>query len=287
MELHPILDKGTTPNGALWYVLSALGECPSQRVGHTATYIPGPDGHDGKVYIIGGANPGGPFSDVYVLDLDTYSWDALDAPGLKARYEHAAFIPQSTPNQIYIFGGADQGGNHNDLQVLDITSKTWSTVAPSGTPPSKRTYHVMTCTGDKFVVYSGGQSGSDPVGDRQVHVFDAVTAAWTVLNIRGVPPKPRHGHLVVSSGDKVYIHGGMSGTTFYDDIHVLDLKAGTWRSVKQKKGHPCARAAHSGAIFGSDLYIFGGMNRDGALDDFYKLDTGKLKQPLLHHHHPL
>ena len=83
MELHPIFDKTTSPNPGLWYVVSALGECPSQRVGHTATYMPGPDGHGGHVYVIGGANPSGPFSDTYVLNLDTLSWDILDAPGLK------------------------------------------------------------------------------------------------------------------------------------------------------------------------------------------------------------
>ena len=224
MELHPILDRSTSPNTALWYVLSALGECPSQRVGHTATYVPGPEGHNGKVYIIGGANPNGPFSETYILDLNTLSWDVLDSPGLKARYEHSAFVSAREPNKIFVFGGADQGGNHNDIQEFDIEAQKWNTITPAGTPPSARTYHVTACVGDRFVVYSGGQSGSDPVGDRQVHVFDAVNNSWEMMTVRGDPPKPRHGHVVVSGGDKVYVHGGMSGTTFYDDLHILDLQ---------------------------------------------------------------
>lgn len=276
MELHPIFDKETFPNSKLWYVVSAVGDSPSVRVGHTCTYIPGPEGTDGKVYVIGGANPSGPFAEVFVLDLQSLSWDTIDAPGFKARYEHSAFVPESEPHKIYVFGGADQSGNHNDIQVLDTRSKTWEMVTPSGSAPSPRTYHTTVCVGDRFVVYSGGHQGSDPVGDRQVHVFNAASCAWSTLNVRGDPPKPRHGHIAHAVGHKVYIHGGMSGPAFYDDLHVLDVDACTWRSVKQKRVRPPARAAHASCAHHTDIYVFGGMNRDGALDDTWKLDTSEL-----------
>ena len=275
MELHPILDKETCPNTKLWYVLSALGDCPSVRVGHTCSFVPGPEGQDGKIYVIGGANPSGPFAEVYVLDLETFSWDTIDAPGFKARYEHSAFVPQGDPSKIYVFGGADQSGNHNDIQVLDTENKSWDVISPSGSPPSPRTYHTTVCVGDRFIVYSGGHQGSDPVGDRQVHCFDATSCSWSTLNVRGDPPKPRHGHIAQAIGNKVYLHGGMSGPAFYDDLHILDLDSSTWRSVKEKKGYPPARAAHGSCVHGTTLYIFGGMNRDGAQDDTWKLDTSK------------
>ncbi len=275
MELHPILEKDTCPNPKLWYVLSCVGDSPTARVGHTCTFIPGPENSDGKVYVIGGANPSGSFSDVYVLDLATFSWDTVDAPGFKARYEHAAFVPKSQPNKIYIFGGADQSGNQNDLQVLDTVSKTWSTLRPTGAAPSPRTYHTTACAGDRFVVYSGGHQGSDPVGDRQVHSFDAVTCTWSTLTVRGDSPKPRHGHITQAVGSKIYVHGGMAGPTFYDDLHVLDPDSLTWRSVKQKRGRPAARAAHGSCVHGSCLLIFGGMNREGALDDAWSLNTSE------------
>ncbi len=273
VELHPILDKDTSPNEGLWYVLSALGDCPSVRVGHTCSYIPGPDGYNGKIYVIGGANPSGPFCETYILDLDTFSWDIVDCTGMRARYEHSAFIPESHPTQIYVFGGADQGGNHNDIQVFDSEDKSWTILTPNGTPPSPRTYHTYASIGDKFIVYSGGHLGSDPVSDRQVHCFDAKTSTWCILNVRGDPPKPRHGHLVVGIGNKIYVHGGMSGTAFYDDLHILNLETNTWSNIKQKKLKPSARAAHVGIAMGTDLYICGGMNREGALHDTYKLDT--------------
>ena len=37
MELHPILEESVDPSPNLWYVVSAFGDRPSLRVGHTAT----------------------------------------------------------------------------------------------------------------------------------------------------------------------------------------------------------------------------------------------------------
>jgi N-acetylneuraminic acid mutarotase len=275
MELHPFLEKDTAPNAGLWYVLSITGDCPSMRVGHSCSYVPNADGCNGKVFFIGGANPSATFAETYVLDLDQFAWDTLDTPGLRARYEHAAFQPKSLPNKLFIFGGADQGGNHNDIQMLDINSNKWKTITGTGNVPSPRTYHNNICIGDKFIVYSGGQSGSDPVGDRQVHCFNASTSTWSILNIKGDTPKPRHGHLVLGAGNKIYVHGGMSGTHFYDDLHVLDIEKEQWRAVKQKKNYPSARAAHGGVIVDDSIYVFGGMNRDGALDDLWQLSIGR------------
>lgn len=277
MELHPILESDTVPNRGLWYVLSGIGACPSMRVGESCTYVPGKHESDnGHLYIIGGADPSGPFCDTYVLDLNTLRWDFIDSPGFRARYEHAAFSPKSAPNKIYIFGGADKTGNMNDIQLFDSDSGTWSCITVAGTPPSERTYHTNSAViGDKFIVYSGGHCGADPVMDRQIYVFDTVTHSWQTLNTKGDSPKPRHGHVVVAVENKVYIHGGMSGQNFYSDIHVLDLDKMTWSHVKQKKVYPSARAGHSGVSIGTNLYIFGGMNRDGALDETWKFDTSK------------
>lgn len=276
MELHPILERDTVPNTGLWYVLSALGDSPSIRVGHTCTHVKGlSDGDNGKLYVIGGANPSGAFCDTFVLDLNTMLWDIVDYPGFRARYEHAAFVPQSEPEKIFVFGGADPTGNMNDIQVLDTATNSWSTPNITGTLPTPRTYHTTAVVGDKFIVYSGGHSGPDPVGDRQVHCFDVKTSAWSILPVKGDSPKPRHGHVMVAVGNRLFIHGGMAGSAFYDDFHLMDLDKMSWSNIRRKKVTPQARAAHSGVAVGKDIYIFGGMSREGALDDLYKCDTSK------------
>ncbi|XP_069120568.1 rab9 effector protein with kelch motifs-like [Argopecten irradians] len=274
MELHPMLDSDTMPNTGLWYVLSTFGDSPSIRVGHTCSFVKGSKpGDNGRLYVIGGANPSGAFCDTFYMDLNTMQWDIIDYPGFRARYEHAAFVPESTPDKIYVFGGADPTGNMNDIQVLDTSTNSWSTPPITGKPPSPRTFHTTAVVGDRFIVYSGGHSGPDPVGDRQVHCFDSKSGSWSILHVQGDSPKPRHGHVMVGIGNRLFIHGGMAGASFYDDLHILDLNKRCWSNARKKKVFPSARAAHSGMAYETDLYIFGGMNREGALDDLHRLDT--------------
>lgn len=284
MEIHPIIEKDVCPSAGFWYVVSAVGECPTMRVGHTCTFIKSVnEGDNGKLYIIGGANPSGSFCDTFTLDLNTLSWDTLESSGFKARYEHAAFVPSCRPRSIYIFGGADQGGNMNDVQVLDTERNVWNTLTVGGTPPCPRTFHTSAVVGDKFIVFSGGQSMADPVGDRQVHCFNAADDTWSVLNVKGDAPKSRHGHVMVSVENKVYVHGGMAGTNFFNDLHCLDLDKNLWSHVRGKRVYPSARAGHGGVASGSRFYIFGGMNRDGALHDTFIFDTGESIWDIMEH----
>ena len=51
--------------------------------------------------------------------LGTHHWDLATSEGLLPRYEHASFVPSCTPHSIWVFGGADQSGNRNCLQVLN------------------------------------------------------------------------------------------------------------------------------------------------------------------------
>lgn len=119
------------------------------------------------------------------------------------------------------------------------------------------------------------------MGDRQVHCFDVKTSSWSILPIKGDSPKPRHGHVMVAVGNRLFIHGGMAGSAFYDDFHLMDLDKMSWSNIRRKKATPSARAAHSGVAVGKDIYIFGGMSREGALDDLYKCDTCKCKNVFL------
>ncbi|XP_064650014.1 rab9 effector protein with kelch motifs-like [Lineus longissimus] len=277
MEVHPFLEQGVVPNNNLWYVLSTLGESPTMRVGHSCSFIPGENGN-GKLFVIGGATPSGSFSEVFLLDLDTLQWDTCEAEGFKGRYEHAAFVPESVPQKVYIFGGAEQSGNMKSVQVYDMKDRTWTSVDVTGTAPSARTQHMSQAgCGDKFYVFSGGESGVTPVNDRNVYCFDTSTHSWSTLETHGKTPEPRHGHLFVGVGTKLYLHGGMSGPNFFDDVHVFDLMTNTWHNEKKRKGFLSARAAHSGVAVGKFIYVFGGMNKEGALDDTYRLNTETLK----------
>uniref|UniRef100_A0A0B7A8P7 Rab9 effector protein with kelch motifs n=2 Tax=Arion vulgaris TaxID=1028688 RepID=A0A0B7A8P7_9EUPU len=273
VELHPFLETDTRPSPNWWYVLSISGSSPSMRVGHTATFVQAvhSDEHD-KVFIIGGANPEQVFNEVYVLDLVVRSWDTLEAPGFRGRYEHSAFCVKNRPGVLFVFGGATQSGSLNDVQSMNISSGVWSDVEVSGTLPAPRTHHSCAVIGSHVYFYSGGHIGPDPVGDRRVHCLDTSTMSWqsiTPLN----SPKPRHGHLMVSYNNRIFLHGGVSGSTFYDDLFILDPDRNSWASIKKKKTAPSPRAAHGGIISNKDIFMFGGMNKSGALNEGYKFNT--------------
>ncbi|XP_066294007.1 rab9 effector protein with kelch motifs-like [Branchiostoma lanceolatum] len=277
MELHPILELPLTdpPAPGMWYVLSAGGVGPSLTVGHTCTYLPRAGG-SGKVVLVGGANPSGPFADTFVLDLEKYTWEKPEWAGLTARYEHTCFTPESQPHKVFVFGGAEQGRNLNNIQVLDTETGTWTTADVQGTPPSPRTCHYTPHRGDRLYVWGGGKTGAEPTEDRKLHVFDAATLTWSQPQLEGKPPKPRHGHVMVAVGNKLYVHGGMSGVTFYDDLYVLNMDTKKWKRLKPKGPVPSARAAHTAVVHGTQVYMFGGMNQDGAMDSMHVLNTETL-----------
>lgn len=276
MEFHPLLETDTVPGDSIWYVVASPGEAPAQRVGHCCVSVGTTSDSNGRLFVIGGANPSGTFSDVHALDLDSFAWSRRNGSGFAGRYEHAAFVTASDPTSIFVFGGADAHGNRNDVQVYNTADDSWSCVKTSGSPPQPRTYHNGVCVGDNFIVYSGGERESQPVTDKKVHVLNVTKRQWSVLEVRGDAPKSRHGHVMAAVENCVFLHGGMSGSNFFDDLHGLDLDKKTWFHAKVKSPiKPPARAAHGSFVCGADVYIFGGMNQNGALDDIFKLDSSK------------
>lgn len=272
MEIHPILECGDRPSADLWYVISP-DKNPQSRVGQACVARNNSTNGTHEILTIGGANPSATFSDVYRLDWGTMQWTQIECKGLRSRYEHAAFIPTSYPDLVYIFGGANKSGNLDCLQSFDRASGTWSVSSYNGQCPGPRTLHCGGFSGNKMYIFGGGHLGADPVSDLRLHVFDATNKTWTQPDLQGDLPTARHGHVMVVVDSMLYIHGGMAGTTFYEDMFAIDLKNFRCTKISSTSDIPCARAAHSACSHQSKFYIFGGMCPRGALDDFYSFDT--------------
>ncbi|XP_066112324.1 rab9 effector protein with kelch motifs isoform X2 [Saccopteryx bilineata] len=265
------------------YTLTPPGERPCARVGHSCSYLPPVgDAKRGKVFIVGGADPNRSFSDVHTMDLGTHRWDLAASEGLLPRYEHASFIPSSTPHSIWVFGGANQSGNQNCLQVLNLETKTWTTPETTTPPPSPRTFHTSSAAiGNRLYVFGGGERGAQPVQDVKLHVFDANTLTWSQPETLGKPPSPRHGHVMVAAGTKLFIHGGLAGDNFYDDLHCIDISDMKWQKLSPTGTAPPGCAAHSAVAVGKHLYVFGGMTPTEALDTMYQYHIEKQHWTLL------
>lgn len=117
--------------------------------------------------------------------------------------------------------------------------------------------------------------------DVKLHVFDANTLTWSQPETLGKPPSPRHGHVMVAAGTKLFIHGGLAGDKFYDDLHCIDISDMKWQQLSPTGAAPIGCAAHSAVTMGKHVYVFGGMTPTGALDTMYQYHTEKQHWTLL------
>uniref|UniRef100_A0A8C6T1Y7 Rab9 effector protein with kelch motifs n=1 Tax=Neogobius melanostomus TaxID=47308 RepID=A0A8C6T1Y7_9GOBI len=276
MELLPVLDPFDSPKEGIWYSLIPRGSAPGVSVGHTCTYYASDNEEKGKILIVGGANPSGSFSCTCVIDLDNYEWDIPEWEALDARYEHCSFVPHSCPHSLWLFGGAHQSGNLKCIQNIQLNENDplWKKVSVNGTPPSARTYHTNSaCLGDRLFVFSGGEEGAMPVSDPKLHIFDTASLTWSQPETQGTTPPARHGHIIVAVGSKIFIHGGMAGEKFYNDMFTLDTGTMKWEKVQTSGEIPPGVAAHSAVVLNSNIYVFGGMTADGASNLMHRFNA--------------
>ncbi|KFW96051.1 Rab9 effector protein with kelch motifs, partial [Phalacrocorax carbo] len=173
---------------------------------------------------------------------------------------------------------------------------TWETPEVCGVQPLPRTFHTSSAAvGDCLYVFGGGDKGAEPVTDQRLHGFlpnalvllVLATLTWSQPDTRGDPPSPRHGHVMVAVGTKLFIHGGLAGDVFYNDLFCIDINDMTWVKIAATGDVPGGRASHSSAVFKDHLYIFGGIGPDGTLDTTYRYHTEKQQWVLLQFNSPL
>lgn len=276
MEILPVLDLFDTPKKGIWYSLLPRGSAPGESVGHTCTYCASDHGEKGKILVVGGANPSGTFSYTSLINLDNNQWENPGWKGLNARYEHCSFVPDSSPHSLWVFGGANQNGNLKCIQNIQIkeSEPIWKTISANGTPPTARTYHTNSaCLGHRLFVFSGGEAGVMPVSDPKLYIFDTASLTWSQPETLGIPPPARQGHIIIAAGSKIWIHGGMAGDIFYNDMFSLDTGPMKWEKVQTKGDIPPGVAAHSAVVLNHNIYVFGGMTVHGASNLMYRFNT--------------
>lgn len=138
---------------------SVNGAIPGPRRLHTATCL------QDRMVVYGGGTTAPFDSDVWILDASKYpelTWtrqtiaNASQGPG--ARMGHSAVL-DAARRRIYIYGGWTGGAtNDNSMYILDIEKSSWTSVSPTGMPPSASSSSSATPGGN------GGGDNSTPVG---------------------------------------------------------------------------------------------------------------------------
>ncbi len=275
-----------------WTQVSATGDIPLARQGHSAIYDP----VNKRMIVFGGTNPNYVFNDLYSLDLNTNIWSQLSPAGTlpSPRWNHSA-VYNPADSSMVIFGGRQlyqgldvNGGSDttllndprisstlskgqmplvwfNDLWKLDLRTLTWTQITPLSQLPPAREFHTATYipAGNYMVVYAGYADEMD-YGD--LWKYDFATNSWSQILPSGEQPWSREAHSAFysSSNNSIVIFGGNNHSLrYFGDMWEFDLSSLSWKKVLPYLGRSNQAGIYDPQRQG--LIIFGGF----ALNAYY------------------
>ncbi|MGH7741958.1 MAG: Kelch repeat-containing protein, partial [Candidatus Eiseniibacteriota bacterium] len=257
-----------------WTQIIPTGTPPSPREGQSAIYDVARD----RMVVFGGFDSN-PLNDVWAMSLSGIpAWTPLSPTGVppNPRYLQTA-IYDPPGNRMVVFGGTDQIVGYNDVWALSLASSpAWTQLAPSGTPPSARSYlaSIYDSVRGRMLVF-GGSNGSSYYNDVWALTLAGGTA-WSQLSPIGLPPTARVSHTAVydAAMDRMVVFDGLSSVSGYlGDVYALSLASPTWTQLSASGTAPIARGAQT-AIYdttGHRMVVFGGSSSAGILNDVWTL----------------
>ncbi|KAK8520218.1 hypothetical protein V6N12_004176 [Hibiscus sabdariffa] len=200
-----------------WSMLKTYGKAPVARGGQSVTLT-------GTTLVIFGGQDAKQtlLNDLHILDLETLTWDEIDAAGVppSPRSGHAAAV--HAERYLLIFGGGSHATCFNDLHVLDLQTMEWSRPAQQGEIPVPRAGHAGVTVGENWFIVGGGDNKS---GASETVVLNMSTLAWSVVtSVEGRVPLASEGlSLVVGSlnGEDILISFGGYNGRYNSEVNVL------------------------------------------------------------------
>ncbi|KAL4202697.1 hypothetical protein AMTRI_Chr02g264920 [Amborella trichopoda] len=200
-----------------WSFLKTYGKAPVSRGGQSVTLV------GSSLVIFGGEDPKRSLlNDLHILDLETMTWDEIDAVGgpPSPRSDHAAAV--HAERYLLIFGGGSHATCFNDLHVLDMQSMEWSRPTLQGAIPTPRAGHASVTVGENWFIVGGGDNQS---GVSETVVLNMSTLVWSVVtSVQGRVPLASEGlSLVLSSynGEDILVAFGGYNGRYSNEVHVL------------------------------------------------------------------
>jgi hypothetical protein len=297
-----VLTQATAGASPTWIRLAPAGTPPSPRTNAAAVY----DRTTNRMIVYGGDDGAATptvLGDAWVLTNangsgGTPTWVAL-APGSAppARTGSAA-VYDRTNNRLILFGGHTSpgviGGALADAWVLSNASglggaPMWSSLSPSGSPPSPRWHHGAAyddATGRLIV--TGGDDGWG-AANTETWMLDRAnglggTPTWTMLAPATTAPAgwslARYTYDVVNHWVDGF--GGQLGGAYVDTAYTLTgVSVGggsSWYRRLSYSGRPTPRAYHNMIVNSAThtAVVYGGRSTGGRLSDTWRhqLDRG-------------
>ncbi|KAL5218143.1 hypothetical protein ABZP36_018827 [Zizania latifolia] len=225
--------KEFDPHTCTWSIVKTYGKPPVSRGGQSVTLVGTTlvlfGGEDAKRRLL---------NDLHILDLETMTWDDVDAIGTppSPRSDHVAAC--HADRYLLIFGGGSHATCFNDLHVLDLQTMEWSRPKQQGLTPSPRAGHAAATVGENWYIAGGGNNKS---GVSETLVLNMSTLTWSVVStIEGRVPLASEGMTLVHSsynGDNYLISFGGYNGKYSNEVFALKLSLKSDLQSKTKEGH--------------------------------------------------
>lgn len=226
-----------------WSLLDSFGKAPIARGGQSVTLV------GSNLVMFGGEDTKRRLlNDLNILDLDTMTWDAVEAVGAPPcpRSDHTAAVQAG--RHLLIFGGGSHSTCFNDLHVLDLDSMEWSQPEQNGIVPTPRAGHAGVTVGDSWYIIGGGDNKS---GISETMVLDMSTFVWSIVtSVEGRTSIASEGLSVVaatSNGEETLVTFGGYNGHYSSEVHILktDQKAKLQPRVVESPAAAAVRAAYT------------------------------------------
>lgn len=119
---------------------------PTARGYHTANMV------GSKLIIFGGSDGLECFRDVWVFDVETQAWRAVEIEVSYPRLSHTATVIGS---YLFVIGGHDGVDYSSHVLLLNLVTMQWDRRKVHGTPPSGRGYHGTVLHDSRLFVIGG------------------------------------------------------------------------------------------------------------------------------------
>ncbi|KAE9598133.1 putative FERM/acyl-CoA-binding protein, 3-helical bundle [Lupinus albus] len=258
-----------------WSDLKIYGKAPVSRGGQSVNLV------GSSLVVFGGQDAKRTLlNDLHILDLETITWDEIDALGVppSPRSDHTAAV--HVDRYLLIFGGGSHATCYNDLHVLDMQTMKWSRPTQQGEVPTPRAGHAGVTVGENWFIVGGGDNKS---GVSDTVVLNMTTLSWSVVtSAHGHIPVASEGlSLVVSSFNGVDVlisFGGYNGC-YNNEVYVLkpSHKSGI-QSITTENSIPDSVSAVQNAVDTPDVKSEFGASHEGKIREIVVDNAGATKK---------
>lgn len=239
-----------------WYSVSASGEIPSARFGHSAIVWK-------KNMVLFGGYSTMELDDCYIFSFDTYKWSLLSDTRGKKPSPRSYHSGVSYRNQMLIYGGV---GGDSTVYSLDLIKHKWTSLSSDG--PSKNKHCAVVFNDDMYVF---GDSDLRYHTHQGLYSFHIPSKQWTRI-ISENEPSSRCFMCASVYRNKMLVFGGFMGSGSRENsLYEYDFSLKTWKYLKVSGDVPCPRSNAVCVTFKDSFIVYGGESHLDGLREVYEI----------------